>query len=509
MYGDVVVLGANTALSAGSRPISFGTTVDGDSALVVNTTGITTFGGAVGRTVPLAAITTSVGGTTNVNGGLVRTTGSQTWLDNVVMPVDTAFLSDASGIVSGAANTFSAPGRVLTFTAGSGVGGVDPLRVHAASVTSAVTGPTGGIALAGMGNLVIGAAGLTAPGTISLDASGSIDVPSGARIVAGSIPGRGVAATKPVRWSVLGTADGGTGSLRQVIDNANTTGVEGRLVFGGSANVFLLGSALPALATRLTIDGTSAGVVVDGQSAVPTGLRLGSAAAGSTIRGVTVRNFSDNGIVLEGSPGTTVQGCVIQANGNGLWAGGVLSGASIAGNTFSANRRYGMHLYSASGLTIDGNTATGIPATTSMGLYATGNLTGTRIIGNTFGGGLRGALLQDAGNLVFGEIGRGNVLADNRSAASDPGFAGTGIRAEGGLAGTVVQGNTFTRNNYAFAFINARDIVLRQNTFTRNTVAGIYVDGDNTGSSIARNTFGTGTNKNQANIVRRFGSRGI
>lgn len=508
-YGDAVVLGANTALAAGSRPITFAATVDGASQLLVNTTGITTFGAAVGGAMALAAITTDAGGTTNVNGGLVRTTGSQTWLDNVVMPVDTTFLSDAGEILSGPANTFSAPGRVLTFTAGSNVGRIDPLRVGAASVTAAVIGPNGGIALAGTGNLVIGAAGLTAPGTISLYASGSIDVPTGGRIVSGSISGRGVTAAKPIRWFVLGAADSGVGSLRQVINNANITGVEGRLMFPAAPNLFLPSSPLPAIATRLTIDGSSANVIVDGRGTLATGFALGAAAAGSTIRGITVRNFSDDGIALEASPGTSVQGCVIQANGNGLRAAGGLAGAGVVGNTFIENRGFGIRLYGASGLTIDGNTATGLNTATSMGLFATGNLAGTRVVNNTFSSGLRGALLKDASNLVFGEIGRGNVLADNRAAPTDPTFAGTGIRAEGGLAGTVVQGNTFTRNNYGFAFIGARDLSVRQNNFTKNTITAIYVEGDNTGSSIARNTFGTGTNKNQANIVRRFGSRGI
>ena len=75
-----------------------------------------------------------------------------------------------------------------------------------------------------------------------------------------------------------------------------------------------------------------------------------------------------------------------------------------------------------------------------MGLYATGDLTGTKVTSNTFSSGLRGALLDSARNLVFGEAGRGNTLFNNRPVVGSD-FAGTGIRAQGNLAGTTVRAN--------------------------------------------------------------------
>ena len=88
-------------------------------------------------------------------------------------------------------------------------------------------------------------------------------------------------------------------------------------------------------------------------------------------------------------------------------------------------------------------------------------------------------------------------------------YSGTGIRAQGNLAGTVVAGNTFNWNNYGFAFINARNLRLENNLFTRNRIAAIFVEGNNTGSSLAGNTFGQGAQRN-ARIFRRItGARGI
>jgi nitrous oxidase accessory protein NosD len=143
-----------------------------------------------------------------------------------------------------------------------------------------------------------------------------------------------------------------------------------------------------------------------------------------------------------------------------------------------------------------------------MGLYAAGDLTGTRVVGNTFSGGLRGALLDGARNLAFGQFGNGNTLSNSRAAASNPAFAGTGIRAEGNLSGTVVAGNTFTGNNYGFAFIGANSLQLRQNVFTRNSIAGIYVEGDSRGSNQSGNAFGTTrADRNKANLLRSQGAR--
>jgi len=462
------VLGvADATLSAGTGPVTFKGTVDsatsGGFGLTFTASGLTTFNAAVGTTA-LKSLTSNGGGTTRVAGGSVRTTGDQQWHDDSIeLPVGTTFESLAGGIFAGGTTLFAAPSQAVAFAAATGIGtAANPIRIAAAGVTAAVTGPSGDIHLVGVGDLRVGAAGLTAPGTISLAASGDIRVPSGGRIAAGSVPGRGVTATKPIHWSILNRDDAGSGSLRQVIDNANTTGVAGVVVFSGSTNEFAVGNRLPVIATPLTIDGTGHGVVIDANRQVDAGLILQAAANGSVVRGLTVRNFTGFGITLDGVPNAV----------------------------------------------IDRNTVTSLNTETSMGLLARGDLAGTRVVGNTFSGGLRGALLDGARNLVFGEIGKGNVLSNNRAAPSNPSFAGTGIRAQGVLTGTVVAGNTFTANNYGFAFIGANNLRLEQNLFTRNSVAGIYVEGDSRGSSQVRNEFGKSrADRNKVNLLRAQGSK--
>jgi hypothetical protein len=641
VYGDAVLLGADTTLAADNAGvIRFATTLDGSFALAANTQGTTTFGGAVGGTTALVSLTTDLGGETVVAGGLVRTSGDQTYGDLLSFePVlaeedvfqlavlladeddDSSLNSDSSsdfgpapqtllegatvradqgidggghglvivgdavfgdqpgslipdeiadavdpvrnlgglrvtgtttvnstliqttglqtyeaavtlgsdvlfqalevwfettvtgpgrtlaiyatlggvlfggdvgtsaaplgpitaigfmgviqidaaihstgpvllasvfgGIDGGPLNAIYVPAGDLTLVGLGGVGVTNPIAVEAATVAAIST--VGDIRLRGIGDLVVGTPGLIAGGTIDLDAGGEIRVPGGRTIQAG----QRVTTTKPIRWGLLGTADSGPGALRDVIGKANATGAPGIVEFGPARATFKLQSQLPDISTSLVLDGGGR-VTIDGNRRAAHGLSFVAGSAGSELRGVAVRNFTNFGIRLLDSPGVTVAGVTV---------------ASI-------------------------NTAT------SMGLYATGNLTGTTIVSSLFTGGLRGALLVNARNLAFGAIGQGNTFTGNRSVPGSQ-FAGTGIRAQGNCAGTVVEGNTFTQNNYGFAFINARNLRLSRNVFTRNTIAGILIEGNNQGSVSTGNTFGKGTQKNGRDVQRVRGAQGL
>jgi hypothetical protein len=73
---------ASTLTSTGGGAITFGGTLDGASALAVNTGGITTFTGVVGGTAPLTSLSTDNPGSTALNGS-VATTGAQNYGDAV------------------------------------------------------------------------------------------------------------------------------------------------------------------------------------------------------------------------------------------------------------------------------------------------------------------------------------------------------------------------------------------------------------------------------------------
>src|SRR5207249_130248 len=91
-YNGNVTLGADTNVGSlnGTGNITFTGSLQSSGAarnLTASTGGITTFGGAVGGGGnPLANLTTNGGGTTQINGGSVNTTGFvQTWDDDVTL----------------------------------------------------------------------------------------------------------------------------------------------------------------------------------------------------------------------------------------------------------------------------------------------------------------------------------------------------------------------------------------------------------------------------------------
>ena len=126
IYNDAVTLGADATLSGNN--ITFASTVDGAQALTVNTSGsgTTTFSAPVGGTTALASLTTNADGSTHLNGGVVSTSGDQTYHDAVALGADT-----------------TVNGNDLTF--GQTVDGAFALTVNSngAGVTT-FTGPVGG-----------------------------------------------------------------------------------------------------------------------------------------------------------------------------------------------------------------------------------------------------------------------------------------------------------------------------------------------------------------------------
>ena len=443
-YQGAVTLGSDVFFGGGGHRFDSTITGPGRTLLMIASSDGITLGGDVGTAAaplgPIAGLTFV--GTILVNAA-VYSTGPVT------------FVSVFGSIDGGPANAIYVPAGDLSLAGLGGVGATNPIAVEAATVAAIST--VGDIRLRGIGDLVVGDDGIMADGTLSLDASGQIRVPGG-RMLRGE---DGVTATKPIRWGLVGTADSGPGSLRDVIGKANATRAAGIVEFGNSPATFVLASQLPDITTSLVLNGGGR-VTIAGNSRVLNGVTFVSGSTGSRLSGVALQGFGNYGVRLMNSPGVTIADVRV----------------------------------------------TSLNTAQSMGLLATGNLTGTTITGSRFSGGIRGALLVNARNLAFGQIGRGNTLIGNRSVPGST-FAGTGIRAEGDSSGTVVQGNTFTQNHYGFAFINARNLRLANNVFTRNAIAAIFVEGINTGSAAVGNTFGSGAQKNARIIQRLRGATGV
>lgn len=233
---------------------------------------------------------------------------------------------------------------------------------------------------------------------------------------------------------VTSTADSGAGSLRACI---------AQLVAGGTITfntttfsitdpaTITLFSELPAIITdNVTIDGSAAGVVLDGGSmpANTRGLVIGGASH-VTIKGLQVLHFPQTGIeISNGATYVTIGG----TNGT---PGGACTGDC---NLVSGNGDTGIEItgFSTMSNTISGN-------------YIGTNLSGTLAIGNgtaTDGWGV--IITNGASNNTIGgtAAGEGNLVSGNGYLFCGPppnNYAGGGgILIRGGGTGNVVQGNT-------------------------------------------------------------------
>ncbi|MCP5090943.1 MAG: DUF4347 domain-containing protein, partial [Gammaproteobacteria bacterium] len=171
-------------------------------------------------------------------------------------------------------------------------------------------------------------------------------------------------------YTVSNTNDSGAGSLRQAIIDANASAGTDNIFFdisdalvGGAHTISLL-SALPDISETVVIDGTQDSdfsgtpiIVLDGSGAGVgvDGLRLAAGSDGSTIQGLVINQFTDNGIEIDSSNnnlilgnyiGTDASGTTALGNGNdGIWiyqADDNVVGSTTAGNVIAANSDSGI-----------------------------------------------------------------------------------------------------------------------------------------------------------------------
>jgi filamentous hemagglutinin family protein len=103
--------------------VNFNGTVDsvaaGNRALTVNTNGTTNFTKSVGTTKELASLTTDAGGTTEIFGSTMKTTGNQTYNDRVNLHTATTFETTAGGNVA-LNDVVNAAGNAVIVKTGTG-----------------------------------------------------------------------------------------------------------------------------------------------------------------------------------------------------------------------------------------------------------------------------------------------------------------------------------------------------------------------------------------------------
>jgi len=249
-----------------------------------------------------------------------------------------------------------------------------------------------------------------------------------------------------------GVIGDGKCTLREALNNANSdsdtsagdcaagAGVDNILfaltggLFASNINVT---SVLPVITDALVMDGTTQGcpnppcVTLNGPLAGTgaNGLELGS--DGNTIRGLSISNFDQSGILIR-SGDNILSGCFIGTN---------LAGTTVAGN------RYGITIDDASDNVIGGasagerNLVSGnlrgviIQGAASSGNEVLGNYVGTDVSGTiALSGSIHGIYIDGASNNTVGGSGTGdgNLSSGNTN---------SGILVLGGGTGNLIQGN--------------------------------------------------------------------
>ena len=168
-------------------------------------------------------------------------------------------------------------------------------------------------------------------------------------------------------FTVININSNGVGSLYQAITNANSHAGTNTITFAITGSLIIRPTSslpLPAITDAVVIDGTTeTGVIIDGSGLNQDGLVLASGSSGSTIKGLTIRNFGQAGIHIESSA-DAITGLVVGASGLGNQTGILIDGASnttiggtsgAAANTIGFNMQQGIQVVDGGNSTIEGN----------------------------------------------------------------------------------------------------------------------------------------------------------
>lgn len=278
---------------------------------------------------------------------------------------------------------------------------------------------------------------------------------------------------------ITSAADGGPGTLRQALLDAgpgDTLTFDAGAFPPGAPAVIRPTSPLPAITQdNLTIDASNAGVILDG-GLVPSGtVGLSLQADGVTVRGLTVRGFPSDGLVVgPGAAGNVIggdravgagpngQGNRFSGNGgNGL----MLRGAGTSGNLIRGN----FIGVDATGMNPDPNTLSGLVIWQGASDNIVGGAAGARnvISGNRQNGLYINGAGTDRNRLL------GNFVGPNATGFGVVGQLENGVVINGGASQTVVGDGTAAGRNVISG--NALvGVLIADPTTVSNTVQGNY-----------------------------------
>jgi hypothetical protein len=327
--------------------------------------------------------------------------------------------------------------------------------------------------------------------------------------------------------TVTNTSDGGAGSLRQAILDANFTDGASVINFnipGTGVHTIKPSSALPIITEQVTIDGytqpgaspntkavgndASLKVQLSGTNAPQGTSGLEIVASDSVIKGLVINRFGDGIFVSGPTFGTSIEGNFIGTDptgtidsGNGL-AGVDIEGDSVAGspsqamvggttpaarNLISGNDRGGVFI----GGRFGGEQADSMRV---QGNYVGTDRSGTKDLGND---GIGLDIEAASGTTVGGTTAASrNVVSGNGSAGVDLVVA-SGTKMLGNRIGTTASGTGALGNADSGVLVeggSSNNLIgdgtaAGSNTIAFNRLDGVLVDGSSTGNRISRNSI--------------------
>ena len=451
-YTGAVALGADTQLTG--TGISFGSSVNGAVALTVQAgSGAASFGGAVGHTTRLGALTvnssgattlggavraasvsTDAAGTLALNGGTVDTTGAQSYVERAVLGADTT-LTGSSLSLSGGADASSAGGQSLTLagpaTLAGAFGAQRALRSFSATGTSALgsssittTGAqayTGAVTLTG--DQVLSGTGIAFSGTLDGAFALTVNSGSGDALFAAALGGN-------TRLGAVTVSSSGATSLGGAVRAASvSTDAAGTLALnGGSVNTTgaqsygeraVLGADTTLAGSALSLTGGADAATAGGQSL--------TVAGNATLVGAFGANQALSTLSVTGA--STLGAGAITTTGAQTYAGAVvLTGDQVlTGSTLTLGQGADASVAGQQGLVLTGN------AVLSAALGANAALNSLAISGDTTLNG--GAVTTSEAQVYSGAVALG---ADTQLTGTGVAFGGP---VDGGVALTVQAGS--------------------------------------------------------------------
>lgn len=301
-------------------------------------------------------------------------------------------------------------------------------------------------------------------------------------------------------------------SLRAAIEEALATSGTDIITFTAGGTISL-GSPLPTLTGRISIDGWSAGgsgytgpplvQVRDAATLGSSGIPFGFILNGNQhhIFGLSITGFDEAAIFIEGSRntvygnyiGVTPAGDSAEANGSGIQLRGTNSIENTIGGIAVADRNVISGNENAA-VNIDGPDATNTNDWDfSQHNRVIGNYIGTNADGDSALANGNGVTINNARYVTVGQANAGNLISGNDDYGISAAGGGTrAISIRGNIIGlNAAQNATIPNGDNGIQFISNQWNRIEGNTISGNNGSGIFILGNGVKTSVCNNFIGT------------------